>query len=100
MTMRVRLEIIPFGMENMAYTIHKIDVNNTLRILESGHYIYNVIHQNVTRNEGGMLDGSIAHRRQDGPLVLAAAALQALIEGEEEWKEISRIPNPHSPAPS
>ena len=81
MTMRIRLEIVPFGMEKMAYTIHKIDVNNTLEMVDD-RFLYQVIHQNVTRNEGGELMWTVGHRRQDGPLVLAVVALNKLLEAE------------------
>lgn len=96
MTVRITLEIVPFGQEHKKYRIHVVDVNNMLEYLSNGKCLYRVVHQNITRNEGGLLDLPIAHLRRDGPLKLAALALLALIKGGE-GDEFQHYP-PHTGA--
>lgn len=81
MTMRVTLSIIPFGDEDKAYEIGRLDIFNKGPTLGQGNavsplYRYGVI--NLTPKDEGLYDKEIFHHRADGAWLLTKRVLEEL----------------------
>lgn len=81
MTMRVTLSIVPFGNEDKAYEIGRLDIFNKGTTLgqwdtKSTTYRYGVI--NLSPEDEGLYDKEIFHHREDGAWVLLRKALTEL----------------------
>lgn len=81
MTMRVTLSIVPFGREDEAYEIGRLDIFNKGTTLgqwnaQSTIYRYGVI--NLSPEDEGLYDKEIFHHREDGAWVLLQKALTEL----------------------
>lgn len=73
MTLRVRISIVPFGDESQEREIHQVNISNIGGTGgEVGSYRYGV---EVDKYKTGEYDVELPHRREDGPLLLAAMAL-------------------------
>jgi len=78
MTLRVKLEIVPYGDEEKTYEIGRLDIFNKGRT-EFGHCEYGVIE---LTNEPGLYDQTILHRRDLGAWALVLKTLSTLpVEG-------------------
>lgn len=76
MTLRVTLEVVPFGKEGKKFKIGHMDISN-MGTYDGKDYEYSA----KQFTEDGELkiesvDGSLAHRRDDGPWWLVRKALQ------------------------
>jgi len=81
MTLRLTLEIVPFGEEDKKYTIRQFDIFNKGQA-EFGHYEYGVIDLGGDRDLPGLYDKEIFHRRDLGAEVLAQKVLKLAEESE------------------
>lgn len=87
MTLRVKLEVVPFGDEAKAYEIGRLDIFNKGIAPPSpdgwdqgGYHEYGVIE--MTPTTGGLHEDTIIHRRWMGAWALVKKTLSALdIEG-------------------
>lgn len=87
MTLRVKLEVVPFGDEEKAYEIGRLDIFNKGIAPPSpegwdigGYHVYGVI--NLTKGEEGLYNEEVLHRRWEGAWKLVVAAITELnIEG-------------------
>lgn len=70
MTLRVRISIVPFGDESQEREIHQINISNLGGEVDS--YLYGV---EVDKYNTGEYDVYVYHKRDDGPLLLSAMAL-------------------------
>ena len=70
MTLRVRISIVPFGDESQEKEIHQINISNLGKF--GDYYKYGV---EVDKYKTGEYDTYVRHRREDGPLLLSAMAL-------------------------
>ena len=75
MTLRVILQIVPFGDEDKTREIARLDIFNKGEFSEGFHH-YGVI--DLTPKQEGMFNQDIYHQRQDGPWMLVAKALNRL----------------------
>ena len=75
MTLRIKVEVVPFGEEEKAYEIGRLDIFNKGRA-EFGHSEYGVI--NLTKNDAGLYDQTVLHRRDLGAWALIAKVLASL----------------------
>lgn len=77
MTLRVKLEIVPFGMEDRAHEIARLDIGNRgPDMMEEGYHRYVVL--DLTKGQEGMYRRDIKHRRKDGPWDLVNAVITNL----------------------
>lgn len=83
MTLRVKLEIVPFGDEDRAYEIGRLDIFNKGIAPPSpkgwdlgGYHQYGVI--NLSPQEEGLYDDVVLHRRWEGAWALVAEAIEGL----------------------
>jgi hypothetical protein len=76
MTLRVKLEIVPFGKEDEAYEIGRLDIFNKGRA-EFGHAEYGVIELSE-RAAAGLHNNTILHRRDLGAWKLVGKAIAEL----------------------
>ena len=73
MTLRVRISIVPFGDESQEREIHQINISNLGDTGdEIGSCLYGV---EVDKYKTSEYDVHVHHRREDGPLLLSAMAL-------------------------
>ena len=73
MTLRVRISIVPFGDKSQEREIHQINISNLGDMGDKlGEYKYGV---EVDKYNTGEYDVYVYHRREDGPLLLSAIAL-------------------------
>lgn len=73
MTLRVRISIVPFGDETKEREIHQINISNLGDTGgKFGEYLYGV---EVDKYKTGEYDVEVHHKREDGPLLLSAMAL-------------------------
>lgn len=90
MVLRVKLEIVPFGDEDKAYEIGRLDIFNKGPVLAKdsgdnttdmgGYHQYGVI--NLSPKDEGMYELDITHRRWEGAWKLVRKALEVYeIEG-------------------
>ena len=70
MTLRVRISIVPFGDESQEKEIHQINISNLGMF--GDYYKYGV---EVDKYKTGEYEAYVRHRREDGPLLLSAMAL-------------------------
>ena len=75
MTLRVILQVIPFGDEDQPREIGRLDIFNKGELSE-GFHRYGVI--DFTTKQEGMFNEEIFHRRENGPWALVAKALNRL----------------------
>lgn len=86
MTLRVTLEIVPFGDEDKKYKIGQLDIFN-MGIAQptpdgwdrGGYHEYGVIQLDPEKNTGGLYTTSVFHRRWDGAWSLVAKIIDDLI---------------------
>lgn len=81
MTLRVKVEIVPFGDEAKAYEIGRLDIFNKGHA-DFGHCEYGVILIEPEKNEAGLLEKTILHRRSLGSWKLIEKVLKELINKE------------------
>ena len=73
MTLRVRISIVPFGDESQEREIHQINISNLWDTEDNfGGYKYGV---EVDKYNTGEYDVYVYPKREDGPLLLSAMAL-------------------------
>lgn len=72
MTLRVKLEIVPFGQEEFAREIGRLDIFNKAEI-DLGVCSYGII--DLTYGREGLFDAEIVHNRSDGAEVLVEKVL-------------------------
>jgi hypothetical protein len=83
MTLRVTIEIVPFGVEKDKRTIGVIDISNQGRDTDSDNFKYSaVLYMNDLRGAPLQADDapkrvSFLHRRQDGALPCIKRAIEA-----------------------
>ncbi len=75
MTLRVILQVVPFGDEDKVREIGRLDIFNKGEFSE-GFHRYGVI--DFTPNQEGMFNEEIYHERKNGPWILVAKALNRL----------------------
>lgn len=75
MTLRIKLEIIPFGDEDKAYEIGRLDIFNK-GLVEFGHSEYGVL--DLTKGKAGLYTETILHRRDLGAWELVRKAISKL----------------------
>lgn len=78
MTLRVKLEIVPFGEEDKAYEIGRLDIFNKGDAGNS-QCEYGVIEFDTENNQAGMYAATVLHRRDQGPWVLVRKVLSFLV---------------------
>lgn len=83
MTLRVKIEIVPYGQEEKTYEIGRLDIFN-MGHAEFGHCEYGVIQLDVENNEGGLFNKTVLHRRHLGPWKLLGKVLNDLVNKEEK----------------
>lgn len=96
--MRVRIEIVPYGEEDKAYEIERLDIFNKGRIGISDLCNYGVIH--ISEKDAGMYDDVVLHSRKDGALVLVERVLTDLINNHGDNHVSVRTPNDVGNAPT
>lgn len=79
MTMRITIEIVPFGEEEAKYTLSSIDVSNLGGAL--GYYAYSVkkINKNIDGSETEIVYPEVRHLRKDGYLELSRIVLDSIV---------------------
>lgn len=75
MTLRVRLEVVPFGNEDMAYEIGRLDIFNK-GLEPDGMAAYGVIE--MDKDSGGLYPQEVRHLRRNGAWELVLKALNQL----------------------
>lgn len=78
MTLRVRLEIVPFGEEDKMYPIGQLDIFNKGRV-GFGQCDYGCIEINPEKNEAGLYTEDVTHRRDLGAWRLVEKVLHELV---------------------
>lgn len=78
MTLRVTLEIVPFGDEDKKRKIRQLDIFN-MGYIDRGYCEYGVIEIDSENNTGGLYEKTIYHVRDQGALVLVQRILDELI---------------------
>ena len=78
MTLRVRLEIVPFGNEEKTYSIGQLDIFNK-GYAEFGHCEYGVIEIESDRSTAGLYTETVLHRRDLGAWALVNSVLNKLV---------------------
>lgn len=78
MTLRVKLEIVPFGYEDEAYEIGRLDIFNMgpAQTLNPEQYEYGVI--NLSPADQGLYIDTLHHRRKAGAWALVRNAIDTL----------------------
>lgn len=74
MTLRVKLEIVPFGDEDKAYEIGRLDIFNK-GSAAFGHYEYGIIEIDPEKKEAGLYQNTVVHRRHLGAWALVSKVL-------------------------
>lgn len=75
MTLRLTLEIVPFGNESEKRVIETINISNLGKMPGEDRYLYGVEHN---KYKTGKYDVFAKHTRSDGALVLSQLALEGL----------------------
>lgn len=75
--MRVTVEIVPFGDEDKKYEIGRLDIFNK-GLTEFGHCEYGVINIDVEKDEFGLHDKTVLHRRDLGAWKLVEKTIKEL----------------------
>ena len=76
MTLRVTVEIVPFGVESDAYTIGKLDIFNKGQV-DFGHCEYGVLDLSKATDSGEFIK-TVLHRRDLGAWELIRKAITEL----------------------
>lgn len=79
MTLRVLLQIVPFGNEEKAYTIETVNISNTGVVATSLPPQYQYIIEHNEYKSGRKDLPKILHKREDGAIALVHKALEQLI---------------------
>lgn len=90
MTLRVTLEIVPFGDETKKRVIRQLDIFN-MGIAKptedgwdrGGYHEYGVIDIDPEKNTGGLYQETVMHRRWEGATALVGKVLHHLIQPNE-----------------
>ncbi len=91
MTLRVRMEVVPWGDENKTYEIGRLDIFNKANV-GSGYYVYGVIEQDKELNTGGLYEEEILHKRDLGAWALVLKTLDRLVvNNKEERKNMTNV---------
>ena len=77
MTLRVTVEIVPYGEEEKKYTIRQLDIFNKGHV-DFGHCKYGVIDINPEKEEHGLHEKEVLHRRDLGAMQLIKKAVEEL----------------------
>lgn len=77
MTLRVTVEIVPYGVEEEKYTIRQLDIFNKGRV-DLSRCEYGVIDINPEKEEYGLHEKEIIHRRDLGAMQLIKKAVEEL----------------------
>ena len=86
MTLRVTIEIVPFGDEDKKRIIRQLDIFNMGPVSSpdgwslGGYHEYGVIDIDPENNTGGLYQETIPHRRREGAPALVAKVLHHLIQ--------------------
>jgi hypothetical protein len=83
MTLRVTLEIVPFGNEDEKRVIEEVNISN-LGATDLGVYQYGIEHNKYKTRK---YDAVVEHHRQDGAIKLVSLAMEALIGKAERSKD-------------
>jgi hypothetical protein len=83
MTLRVTLEIVPFGDETKKRTIRQLDIFNMGQVPGSNNYEYGVIDIDPEKNTGGLYQETVYHLRDHGASALVSKVLRYLIQFNE-----------------
>lgn len=70
MTLRVTVEVVPFGREEDIYLVHELDISNIGQVAPMGHceYVFDL-------DGKGMASETVVHNRSDGALELIRKVL-------------------------
>jgi hypothetical protein len=86
MTLRVTLEIVPFGDESKKRVIRQLDIFNMGVAAPTedgwdrgGYYEYGIIDIDHEKNTGGLYEETVLHRRWEGVCELVAKVIYGLI---------------------
>jgi hypothetical protein len=85
MTLRVKVEIVPFGDEDKAYEIHRFDIFNKGAATVGGYCKYGVIEMNLEEDTGVMAIEDVLHKRDKGALEL----IRYILNRRLEWETLS-----------
>jgi hypothetical protein len=77
MTLRVTVEIVPFGQEDKKYEIGRLDIFNKGRV-DFDHCEYGILEFNVEKDDFGMYDKTVLHRRNLGAWKLIEKVIREL----------------------
>ena len=83
MTLRITIEIVPFGVEKDKQTIGVIDISNQGRATDSDNFKYNAalrmnrLHGVAQQADNAPKRVSFLHRREDGALPCIKRAIEA-----------------------
>lgn len=72
MVLRVKLEIVPYGVEEASHEIGRLDIFNKGRA-EFGHHEYGII--DLTKGKEGLYQETVLHRRDLGAWALVQKVL-------------------------
>jgi hypothetical protein len=89
MTLRVKLEIVPFGDEEKTYSIGQLDIFNK-GYAESGHCEYGVIEIEPARNTAGLYTETVLHLRDLGAWALVNKVLDKLVLPKNSVEDLPR----------
>jgi hypothetical protein len=84
MVLRVKLEVVPYGNEDKAYEIGRVDIFNKGTLIRDGKKMceYGVIQ--LDKKNTGLFDDSVFHYREHGAWTLVHTVLDNLcIDGPE-----------------
>lgn len=81
MTLRVTLEIVPFGEEQHKRTIDVFNISNIGKAFDPNYHIYVVERNEYKTGSHDLL--KVFHKREDGSLVLVKKVLEAVLDTEE-----------------
>lgn len=77
MTLRVKLEIVPFGDEARAYEIGRLDIFNIGPGVQPGLHVYGVIDM-PQNGKAGLYKDTVQHHRPDGAWELVRKVIATL----------------------
>lgn len=83
MTLRVKLEIIPHGVEEKAYEIGRLDIFNE-GWTGFAHCEYGVIYIEPEKDQAGLFQETVHHRRDLGAWKLVEKVLKELVN--KQWE--------------
>lgn len=79
--LRVKIEIVPFGEEEKAYTIHTLNIGNMGPSMIEGFHKYHAWLDDDPRGKAMRPEphAEVHHKREEGALVLAKKVLRKII---------------------